>query len=514
MKRLNRIVAAGLAVLVALVLMVTLYAGAWLIKQNTPVFVPKMTKTQTPVMMFPQFLFRQPHDNLDPQWSPDGQKLAFVGHAEGNPDVFMFDVSTGGIKNLSHAPEDDFNPIWSPDSKYVLFYRREGHNVGPNQLVVVRADSGESRVISGDYGYIPQDEAFWSADSQFIFYRKDASVHRYTVEDHLTQPDLTADLPDNRLRASYAPVSYMKPIDNSTVLVITFNTLAYSDYYYSDVSLVTLTTNKVEILAAVDLVQSVAVGLSGLAFTAWTGDRVTGDGPWRVYYMDFQQRDKLLSIPTSAKDQGQGTLSVSYSNSLHWSCYQGGLDLLRATSDGRWAWVIFNCHQDTDSTYRVNSSIELFDPATGQTCDLLTVNVPIKDIAWSPTRDQLAFNTYAGIYVTDVPTGEFRDFIQGGGRIWEMTWSSDGNYIVSGLGGNWDLSYSEIAAADVRDGTIYRYQSGALDSGKPFLGGELQWRPDDDSFTFLGGDLGKDGVFQGSVYRVDLPSALHRALTF
>jgi TolB protein len=62
----------------------------------------------------------------NPRWSPDGKKIAFsapiggVG-APGVDDVFVFDLETETVENLSRHPSRDLWPAWSDDSQRLVF---------------------------------------------------------------------------------------------------------------------------------------------------------------------------------------------------------------------------------------------------------------------------------------------------------------------------------------------------------------------------------------------------------
>ncbi|HCU21954.1 MAG TPA: hypothetical protein DF698_03505, partial [Candidatus Atribacteria bacterium] len=50
-----------------------------------------------------------------PCWSPDGTKIAFTSHRDGNNDIFTMNVDGSNFRNLTRNPADDTDPTWSPD---------------------------------------------------------------------------------------------------------------------------------------------------------------------------------------------------------------------------------------------------------------------------------------------------------------------------------------------------------------------------------------------------------------
>lgn len=56
-----------------------------------------------------------------PRWSPDGTKIAFHSNVEGNFDIFMINVDGSDLMRLTEHPAQDVSPIWSPDSNFIAF---------------------------------------------------------------------------------------------------------------------------------------------------------------------------------------------------------------------------------------------------------------------------------------------------------------------------------------------------------------------------------------------------------
>ena len=59
--------------------------------------------------------------NSSPNWSPKGDKLAGVLSKEGNPDIFIYDPKKENWKQITEHFGIDTEPDWSPNGKSLLF---------------------------------------------------------------------------------------------------------------------------------------------------------------------------------------------------------------------------------------------------------------------------------------------------------------------------------------------------------------------------------------------------------
>jgi TolB protein len=107
-----------------------------------------------------------PDYDANPTWSPDGARLAFargIGGMRGTWDVFVLDVATGGVERLTDTPEREMHTSWSPDGRHIAFIRTEGDGW---DVYVMRADGGDLRRLTDT----PAAEFHpkWSPDSRSV----------------------------------------------------------------------------------------------------------------------------------------------------------------------------------------------------------------------------------------------------------------------------------------------------------------------------------------------------------
>ena len=114
-------------------------------------------------------------NDTDPQWSPDGSRIAFVSDRTGkeyddshNKDVWVISADGGALTKISdHAFEDDL-PRWSPDGKQILFAGRTARRQFPKLYVAASAGGTASRLIAEDFDLIPGNP-HWAGANEVRF---------------------------------------------------------------------------------------------------------------------------------------------------------------------------------------------------------------------------------------------------------------------------------------------------------------------------------------------------------
>ena len=60
-------------------------------------------------------------NDITPAVSPDGNKIAFASNRRGFWDLYLLDISTGEIQQVTNTPEYDAAPSWSPDGSWLVY---------------------------------------------------------------------------------------------------------------------------------------------------------------------------------------------------------------------------------------------------------------------------------------------------------------------------------------------------------------------------------------------------------
>jgi dipeptidyl aminopeptidase/acylaminoacyl peptidase len=115
-------------------------------------------------------------NDSDPQWSPDGTRLAFVSNRTGkeyeenrNTDVWVINASGGKLTKISDHDESDNQPRWSPDGKWIAFTGEVHERDHPKIWLAPSAGAAPSTLAATGLDLIPGGLE-WSADGKSIYF--------------------------------------------------------------------------------------------------------------------------------------------------------------------------------------------------------------------------------------------------------------------------------------------------------------------------------------------------------
>jgi len=83
---------------------------------------------------------------IDPSWAPNGQLLAFSWRRpSGNYDIYIMDVATRQIIELTRDAGRNERPSWAPDGRHLVFESTRG---GTRQIWSMLADGSQARQLT------------------------------------------------------------------------------------------------------------------------------------------------------------------------------------------------------------------------------------------------------------------------------------------------------------------------------------------------------------------------------
>jgi TolB protein len=83
---------------------------------------------------------------IDPAWAPNGQLLAFSWRRPSNNyDIYVMDVATRQIIEITHDTGRNERPSWAPDGRHIVF---ESTRSGTRQIWTMLADGTQARQLT------------------------------------------------------------------------------------------------------------------------------------------------------------------------------------------------------------------------------------------------------------------------------------------------------------------------------------------------------------------------------
>jgi Tol biopolymer transport system component len=122
--------------------------------------------------------------NTDPDWSPDGRRIAFASNRDGDFDIYVMDADGKNVVPLTHDRQaDDADPDWSPDGESIAYgsgYRELNYcrmeGIIENPLGPLEAGPGADLYIVGAAGSDPRRLTFDGVNSDPTWFSDGAGL--------------------------------------------------------------------------------------------------------------------------------------------------------------------------------------------------------------------------------------------------------------------------------------------------------------------------------------------------
>ncbi len=136
-----------------------------------------------------------------PTWSPDGSKIAFVSNRTTDPDrnensdIFVVDVHNGdALTQLTTWKGSDARPAWSEDGKYIAYARSTADgafiNYDQSILTIMKPDGSDVKLLTKDLDR-PVSNFKWAKDNQRISFLVDDDRQTYVSSVDISNGKIT-----------------------------------------------------------------------------------------------------------------------------------------------------------------------------------------------------------------------------------------------------------------------------------------------------------------------------------
>lgn len=110
---------------------------------------------------------------LNPVWSPNGRKLAYVSYLRDNPDLYLFDLNGGGARLICGRRGINTAPAFHPGGQLIAFTQTGVTKNGSPEIVMTDLNGDNRQILTDDYS--TDTSPSFSPDGRYMAFCSDRS---------------------------------------------------------------------------------------------------------------------------------------------------------------------------------------------------------------------------------------------------------------------------------------------------------------------------------------------------
>ncbi|MGQ0646046.1 MAG: DPP IV N-terminal domain-containing protein [Gemmatimonadaceae bacterium] len=115
---------------------------------------------------------------MNPSWSPDGKQIVVSGYDSGIHDLYIVDVATGTLRQLTNDKHAEMMPQWSPDGKTIAFATDRGGGTDLDVLKFAKWRIATYDMETGRIDVVPSQDGLnlnpmWAPDGKSLAFISD-----------------------------------------------------------------------------------------------------------------------------------------------------------------------------------------------------------------------------------------------------------------------------------------------------------------------------------------------------
>lgn len=103
--------------------------------------------------------------NATPSWSPTGNKIVFAGFNDTHFDLFLMNTDGTNLERLTKDEGNNEDPFFSPDGNFIVF---SSNRTGQRNIYVISTDGQFTKRLTYGLGECEAPKWSWAAESDFL----------------------------------------------------------------------------------------------------------------------------------------------------------------------------------------------------------------------------------------------------------------------------------------------------------------------------------------------------------